>query len=481
MKRPRFLLPGLAAVAVGAFGASSAMAAPTPPDLAIAPILDVNGNPTVVVDTVSQPPKTLLRFSIAIRNEVGAGPFEVQATDPAGAAGQVIYDGVTPGAPISVAPDAFLNLTPAPFFPNNPGNWILNGLSSFVLTPQGAPARMSPLTGLCDYDSGPATGTPGLLYPPPGSCTSPTQAATGVKIGITPGSFDTYDAGNTSETSPNYWDVTGVAPGVATWVASINANGKIQEGGLGAGNNSFTTQVPIPGVTAANFTAGQATAGTALTIPLVPHVTIASPDVPGIKAGGGTTAAGTLSFTQVTAPAHGTVRYDASGNAIYTASAGFSGTDSFAFRATDERGLSSAATVTVPVAAGAGGGGGTNPGGGGGTNPGGGGTKPGKGKVGPRLTVVVKFTGGRLVITFRPKAAGTARIVAKFGKKTVASCKVKAVRNKRATCKLRIANRYHGKKLRISATLTPKGARAAKASVRSFKVPKQVAKARARH
>jgi hypothetical protein len=127
------------------WGASSAMAAPTPPDLAIAPILDGNGNPTILVDTASRPGRTLLRFSLQIRN-AGAGPFEVQATgvgDGTNApAGQVIYDGATPGAPVSVAPDAFLNLTPAPFFPNNPGNWILNNMSSFVLTPQGAqPSR----------------------------------------------------------------------------------------------------------------------------------------------------------------------------------------------------------------------------------------------------------------------------------------------------------------------------------------------------
>jgi hypothetical protein len=473
MMRPRFLLPGLAAVAVGALGASAAMAAPTPPDLAIAPILDANGNPTVVVDTVSQPGKTLLRFSIAIRND-GAGPFEVDATDAAGAAGQVIYDGAVPGAPVSVAPDAFLNLTPAPFFPNNPGNWILNGLSSFVLTPQGGAAIASPLTGLCDYDSGPATGTPGLLFPPPGACTSATQAATGVKIGISPASFDTYDATNTSDTSPNYWDVTGAAAGPATWQASINANGKIQE--TSAANNSFTTQVSIPGVSAQSFTAGQATAGTALSIPLGSHVAVASPDIPGIKAGGGTTPAGALGFTAVTAPAHGSVRYDANG-AVYTPAAGFSGTDSFAFRATDQRGLSGTATVTVPVAAAAGGGGGTTPGGGSGPGGGGGGTKPGT-VTGPKLTVVVKFAGGRLVITFKPKAAGTARIVAKFGKKTVASCKVKATKNKSATCKLRIANRYRGKKLSISSTLSPKTGKAAKASVRSFKVPKLAAKAR---
>src|SRR5262245_29097920 len=114
------------------------MAAVSLPDLAVTPILDANGNPTLVVDTVSKPGKALLRFSLAIRN-VGPGPFEVQATgagDGTNApAGQVLYDGATPGAPVSLAPFGLRNLTPAPFNPNSPGNWVLTSLWNIVLLP----------------------------------------------------------------------------------------------------------------------------------------------------------------------------------------------------------------------------------------------------------------------------------------------------------------------------------------------------------
>jgi hypothetical protein len=57
------------------------------------------------------------------------------------------------------------------------------------------------------------------------------------------------------------------------------------------------------------------------------------------------------SFDIQTAPAHGTASVSAAGAASYTPAAGFSGTDSFTYTATNANGVSPGSTVTVDVAA----------------------------------------------------------------------------------------------------------------------------------
>jgi VCBS repeat-containing protein len=62
-------------------------------------------------------------------------------------------------------------------------------------------------------------------------------------------------------------------------------------------------------------------------------------------AGGG----GTLSAELVSGPSHGTLTLNADGSFTYTPAAGFTGTDSFTYQASDGILTSNIATVTIAV------------------------------------------------------------------------------------------------------------------------------------
>jgi hypothetical protein len=90
-----------------------------------------------------------------------------------------------------------------------------------------------------------------------------------------------------------------------------------------AGNDGYTT-----------------TAGAALTVP-----------APGVLGNDSDVDGGPLSAELVSGPANGTLTLNPDGSFTYTPSAGFSGTDSFTYRAGDGSAVSGTATVTITVSA----------------------------------------------------------------------------------------------------------------------------------
>lgn len=96
---------------------------------------------------------------------------------------------------------------------------------------------------------------------------------------------------------------------------------------------TWTPDLPNSGVVAVNDSAG-AYADTAISINVLANDTDADSD--------------TLAINQVAQPAHGTVSISG-GQALYTPAAGWTGTDSFTYIATDRKGTFSQGTVTVTV------------------------------------------------------------------------------------------------------------------------------------
>ena len=173
--------------------------------------------------------------------------------------------------------------------------------------------------------------------------------------GAVAGRADIYSAQHERQ----WVDITGLAPGPAVMRAQANPLHCVLESD--ESNNSTTASRQIPGVRVADA------AGTPAGIVL--SGTVVAPDVPPRRSGGcvpGRTTSGCyvwasasrpLRFTVVREPAHGVVALAPDGGlrslATYTPAAGFSGEDSFAYVATDARGLTSppaTARVHVPPA-----------------------------------------------------------------------------------------------------------------------------------
>ena len=79
------------------------------------------------------------------------------------------------------------------------------------------------------------------------------------------------------------------------------------------------------------------------------HDTAVSVDAPGVLANDADPEGDDLTAAVVSGPGHGTATLDADGSFTYTPAAGFSGSDSFTYRANDGNADSSAATVTITV------------------------------------------------------------------------------------------------------------------------------------
>jgi hypothetical protein len=477
------LLTGIAAVvALGAAG--TALAVDAPPDLQ--PVVQVTGdNPTYYVD-ISQPGKMLVRFPTRINNLMGGGLFEIRASANTGntaPAQQILSDAMGGFSSARSLDPTFVNNTGS-------GTWDMQGVAKYTLTPQGGGTPIdSQLTAVCLFDE-----TSGGAFSS-NPCFDSGLPAVGSRIGITNGFFDVYTTA-TADTR-NFFDVTGTPPGTQfTFTARVNPNvptttpggtgvsGQILESDYSNNEQTGPGFVTIPGVTAASFSGGSTVGTTPLGIQLGPNVSVVAPTVP-VGTPTTTPAAdnGTKTFAITVQGTKGEASVvPGTGAVTYAARAGQTGADSFTYKVTDSRGLSATGVVSVnvapPVAP-------VVP-----TTP----VTPAtpvtpvtpppltpippntkaKAKVGPKLGVTAKFVRGRLVISFTPKATGTARILARSGKRTVARCSVKVKRNHRATCRLRIPNRLEGRRIQISSTLVPKAGRAAKATTRSIRVPARV-------
>ena len=141
----------------------------------------------------------------------------------------------------------------------------------------------------------------------------------------------------------------------------------------------------------------------------------------------------------------------------YTAAAGFTGTDSFTFTATDSRGLQSPpATVTVTVAAAGGSGGG----GGGGTTP----VTKITLKLKPSFSVVKRGSKTFLKVTGSLPASQTGRVVKiqrKVGKKVTTIGTVKVGKNGRFTKLVRVTTATIRVRTTIAASASATGSTSA--------------------
>jgi hypothetical protein len=156
------------------------------------------------------------------------------------------------------------------------------------------------------------------------------------------------------------------APGLLTGAVgsalTITSNTNPVHGTVSVGSNgAFTYTPPTNWSGAATFTytvtdAAAQTATATVTVDVLPSVqpdsytadgsTPLTVSAPGVLANDVGTA---LTVTSNTTPGHGAVIVHANGSLTYTAAAGFSGTDSFQYTASDSSSLTGTATVTIQV------------------------------------------------------------------------------------------------------------------------------------
>ena len=170
-------------------------------------------------------------------------------------------------------------------------------------------------------------------------------------MGLSPGGADVYRA----QLERQWVDITGLAPGPAVVRGEANPLRCVLE--ADEANNTTSVSREIPGVRVADVAGSPAG--------LVLSGTVVAPEVPARRSGGCVpgssrscyvwgSASGPLRFSVVREPAHGVVALAPDGGlratATYTPAAGFAGTDSFQYVATDPRGLTSKpATAQVRV------------------------------------------------------------------------------------------------------------------------------------
>lgn len=436
--------------------AGTAAAVPAPPNLL--PVVDSlsdSPNPIAVnkwfVATTASPYSARYYFATAIEND-GAGPFQI-APAAAGTNGPnntrlVKAKQIVTGDVDTALTNVRLVGTPLGL---NVYDWGIAGIAKYTLQPSsGGPALDSSLGAVCRDDSQAVGTPPPALFQPAncagldGNATSPTFSS-----GITNGYRDVIDL---NSASTPFFDVTSAPLGDASFVAQVDPFNEITESNDND-NTSFPVTLVIPGVraSAATLPATTATAPTSGQL----AATIVGDKVPG-KAPGQAVAAlpdGTLTFSLAGTPANGTAQVSATGQATYTAKAGFSGTDSFTYIATDSRGLQSTPTtvsVTVNAAPGTGGTAGT------------GGTTVTRVtlKLKPSYSVVRKGNKTFLKVTGTLPASQVGRFVKiqrKIGKRIATVGSAKIGRTGRYTALIRVKTSRVSLRVTIAASTTAKG------------------------
>ena len=378
----RFWALGVAVVLGGGVLAGSAVAnAPqSEPDLvALLPTTTGHIAP-IYVDTHTVPGKELYRFSAVIKNLGGA--MDLYKDPSTGAAMQVIWPG---GDPTSM-PDPNIvpsggevhNLTQAngAYFIFNPSqghnHWHFQQAAQYSLIMPDGTIRYSDKVGFCMWDSWVMDGGSSTKYfpvfykgvGPTTWCAPRDPSATFTHMGISRNYGDLYAAQSTDQ----WVDITGLTPGPYRIRGVVNPNGYIIESD--PNNNDLTVTRTIPGTKALDATT-TTTAGITKTFEISGEVF--APDVParnGIAVGQPgcsdvrkdigcytfTSANGPLTFDIGQQPQHGSVTIESHSGVHatvrYVPDSGFQGTDSFTFRVTDGRGLTSdPGTVTVKTTA----------------------------------------------------------------------------------------------------------------------------------
>ena len=331
------------------------------------------------IDTseATAPGRTLYRFDTVIEN-VGTGAWVVRRAGTSSPTNQIIFSGGAPGGAETT------NKVGDPGTANAIKYSAAAGHNHFhtqivaayeLLTPGGAKVASAAknLAGFCLYDSWPISPTADY-YPDSLDCHPDDPGYTGpIEIGLSAGWGDFYG----SQLGDQWIDVTDVTPGSYKIRATVNPNGIYQESDTS--DNTVTDDVVIPGAIA-NAATASTPARTPVDIPIAG--TVVGAGERSRKPGCGATAdpacmttatPGKLSFQTASANVVvvDTVTTDAKAVLRYTPPAGFTGTATLAYTATDSRGLKSKpANVTVTVTGtGAPTGGGTGTPGGGTTTP----------------------------------------------------------------------------------------------------------------
>ncbi len=360
---------------LGALGASllgcallvgAGLAAPTTSDPDLSGYFPPGNGLTVnaFVDAASQPGKTLYRFDTVILNSATAGVLDLYKPSGSNTAFQSIWaTGLPPTTPIGkgdVPTGSTLRNTGASFAyspASGHNHWHFPNAAAYqLLTAASAVVTDSPknLAGFCLYDSWNTPGNP-VFFSDGTYCRPNLPSYTGViRMGIAPGKGDFY--GN--ELADQWVEVQDVEPRTDYRLSMrVNPLGLIQESNTA--NNLTTTPatIVVPGGRAAPASA-TTPAGQAVQIALPGEVIGASVrsratatcDL-GQPSCYRTAVAGQLTYAIATAPPAGQGSVTIAGStATFTPAAGFSGSTSFSYRATDSRGLAGPpATVSVTV------------------------------------------------------------------------------------------------------------------------------------
>jgi hypothetical protein len=353
----------LLALAALAAGAGPARAAGDEPDL----VVKLPGSPSgaavapVYVDAVEEPGRLLYRFDAVIANQGGTLDLFREA---GGGVGQAVYPGGEP--PVPPAPDvtptgdvvvdrSSAGATLAYAYERTHQHWHFGQAARYSLVAPGGEVRDSGKVGFCMFDSyGPThwfdisvRGAAGERW-----CGWGDPDASTVRMGLSPGGADLYSA----QTERQWIDITGLEPGRVVVRGEANPFHCVLEST--SANNTTEATREIPGVRVNDVSGGAF---------LVLSGSVVAPEVPARRPGGcvpsrgsrscyvWASSSGPLSFSITREPLHGSVALAPAADglhslATYTPDPGFSGADSFAYVATDPRGLvSQPATAQVRV------------------------------------------------------------------------------------------------------------------------------------
>lgn len=366
-----------ATVALGAVvlagSAYAAMAGTTKPDLVpLLPTSRPSGTaiPSVYVDSYTEPGHLLYRFDAVIKNEGGAMDIFMkdgvayQAEWPNG-----VPDSPDPNKPPTATASVLDRSSDGATFiySTAPGHnhWHFQNAARYDLLLHGRGTRTSAKIGFCMFDTW-KTDVPGSprYFPtyykgsgPFSWCAHGHPEVTFTREGISPHWGDLYGA----QTSWQWVDVSGLRPGTYGLRATVNPAGYLDESDVS--NNSITVDRVVPGVIAPSRAKTVATpsgirfgVGARIVAPSIPAVRDPATCNPKTDTGCylSTTTDGPLTFAVTRAPTHGTLTLlsttDRHARFRYVPDAGYHGTDSFTYTATDKRGLvSRPATFNLTV------------------------------------------------------------------------------------------------------------------------------------
>lgn len=319
------------------------------------------------VDAASAPGKTLYRFDTVIQNSPTAGILDLYKANGSNTAFQAVWaSGLPPAGPIGkgdVPTGATLRDTGGVYAYSSAtghNHWHFPNAAAYqLLTASSQVVTDSPknLAGFCLYDSWDTPGNPNYFLD--GTYCRPNQPTyTGViRMGIAPGKGDFY--GN--QLADQWVEVQDVEPRTDYRLSMrVNPLGRIQESNTANDVTTTGATIIIPGGHAAPTSATTA-AGTPVQISL--PGTVVGPTVRSratatcdlnLASCYQTASATQLTYAVATAPPAGQGSVTISGStATFTPAAGFSGATSFAYRATDSRGLAGPpATVSLSVTGG---------------------------------------------------------------------------------------------------------------------------------